>query len=126
MKQKKLKIKEDIRFRLSPDDDDHVFMIKSKSILECRGRHEVLGSDGTVIGLLEKDFRHPQASRVFRGFSCSNGLRESRRGAGGAPSTGRGGGGAGVRQGDAGRPHTGTCNMHETERRVVVGGTHRS
>ena len=32
VKQKKMKIKEDIRFRLSPDDGDHVFMIKSKSV----------------------------------------------------------------------------------------------
>jgi uncharacterized protein YxjI len=57
VKQKKLKIKEDIRFRLSPEDDEHVFMIKSKSVFEFRGRHEVLAADGTVIGLLEKDFR---------------------------------------------------------------------
>jgi uncharacterized protein YxjI len=57
VKQKKMKIKEDIRFRLSPDDDEHVFMIKSKSVFEFRGRHEVLDADGLVIGLLEKDFR---------------------------------------------------------------------
>jgi uncharacterized protein YxjI len=57
VKQKKLKIKEDIRFRLSPDDDDHVFMIKSKSVFEFRGRHEVLDANQTVIGILEKDFR---------------------------------------------------------------------
>jgi uncharacterized protein YxjI len=57
VKQKKLKIREDIRFRLSPDADDHVFMIKSKTVFEFRGRHEVLDPDGTVIGLLEKDFR---------------------------------------------------------------------
>lgn len=57
VKQKRLKIKEDIRFRLSPDDDQHLFMIKSKSVFEFRGRHEVLAADGTVIGLLEKDFR---------------------------------------------------------------------
>jgi uncharacterized protein YxjI len=56
VKQKKLKIKEDIRFRLSPDADEHVFMIKSKTVFEFRGRHEVLAADGTVIGLLEKDF----------------------------------------------------------------------
>jgi uncharacterized protein YxjI len=56
VKQKKLKIKEDIRFRLSADDDDHVFMIKSKSVFEFRGRHEVLDASGTVIGMLEKDF----------------------------------------------------------------------
>jgi uncharacterized protein YxjI len=56
VKQKKLKIKEDIRFRLSPDDESHVFMIKSKSVFEFRGRHEVLDADGQVIGLLEKAF----------------------------------------------------------------------
>jgi uncharacterized protein YxjI len=56
VKQKKMKIKEDIRFRLSPDDADHLFMIKSKSVFEFRGRHEVLDADGAVIGMLEKDF----------------------------------------------------------------------
>jgi uncharacterized protein YxjI len=56
VKQKKMKIREDIRFRLSPDDGDHLFMIKSKSVFEFRGRHEVLDADGAVIGMLEKDF----------------------------------------------------------------------
>jgi uncharacterized protein YxjI len=56
VKQKKLKIKEDIRFRVSPDDADHLFMIKSKSVFEFRGRHEVLDAGGAVIGMLEKDF----------------------------------------------------------------------
>ncbi|HSP71508.1 MAG TPA: hypothetical protein VLN26_04015 [Gaiellaceae bacterium] len=57
VKQKKMKIKEDIRFRVSPDVDEHLFMIKSKSVFEFRGRHEVLDADGAVIGMLEKDFR---------------------------------------------------------------------
>jgi uncharacterized protein YxjI len=56
VKQKRMKIKEDIRFRLSPDRDEHLFMIKSKSVFEFRGRHEVLDAQGTVIGMLEKDF----------------------------------------------------------------------
>jgi uncharacterized protein YxjI len=56
VKQKKLKIKEDIRFRTSPDDDAHLFMIKSKSVFEFRGRHEVRDANDQVIGLLEKDF----------------------------------------------------------------------
>jgi uncharacterized protein YxjI len=56
VKQKKLRIKEDIRFRLSPDAPDHVFMIKSKSVFEFRGRHDVLDADGTLIGTLEKSF----------------------------------------------------------------------
>ena len=57
VKQKKMKIREDIRFRASPEDDGHLFMIKSKSVYEFRGRHEVLDADGVLIGMLEKDFR---------------------------------------------------------------------
>jgi uncharacterized protein YxjI len=56
VKQKKLRIKEDIRFRVSPDVEEHAFMIKSKTVFEFRGRHEVLDADGQVLGLLEKDF----------------------------------------------------------------------
>jgi hypothetical protein len=56
VKQKKMKIKEDIRFRTSADADDHLFMIKSKSVFEFRGRHEVLDAHGAVIGMLEKNF----------------------------------------------------------------------
>src|SRR6478672_925671 len=56
VKQKRMKIKEDIRFRLSPEGEEHLFMIKSKSVFEFRGRHEVLDADGGVIGMLEKNF----------------------------------------------------------------------
>jgi uncharacterized protein YxjI len=56
VKQKKMKIKEDIRFRVSPDDETHLFMIKSKSVFEFRGRHDVLDAEGAVIGILEKSF----------------------------------------------------------------------
>jgi uncharacterized protein YxjI len=56
VKQKKMKIKEDIRFRLDPDAEDFLFMIKSKSVFEFRGRHEILDSAGAPIGMLEKVF----------------------------------------------------------------------
>ena len=56
VRQKRLKIKEDIRFRLSPDDERHLFMIKSKTVFEFRGRHEVLDDAAQPIGLLEKAF----------------------------------------------------------------------
>jgi uncharacterized protein YxjI len=56
VRQKRLKIKEDIRFRLSPEDERHLFMIKSKTVFEFRGRHEVLDDMGQPIGLLEKAF----------------------------------------------------------------------
>jgi uncharacterized protein YxjI len=79
VKQKKLKVKEDIRFRLSPDDEAYLFMIKSKSVFEFRGRHEVLDADGTVIGMLEKDFakslirshwhvRNASGEELFEGY----------------------------------------------------------
>ena len=56
VKQKKMKIREDIRFRLSPDDEAHVFMIKGKTVFEFRGRHDVLDAQENPIGLLEKTF----------------------------------------------------------------------
>jgi uncharacterized protein YxjI len=56
VKQKKLKIKEDIRFRTSPDGEAHAFMIKSKSVFEFRGRHDVLDATDQPIGMLEKVF----------------------------------------------------------------------
>jgi uncharacterized protein YxjI len=56
VKQKKMKIKEDIRFLVQPDDGPHLFMIKSKTVFEFAGRHEVLDADGAVLGTLEKNF----------------------------------------------------------------------
>ena len=56
VKQKRMSIREDIRFRLDPEAEPHLFMIKSKSMFEVRGRHEVLDPDGNVIGMLEKAF----------------------------------------------------------------------
>ncbi len=56
VKQKKLSIREDIRFRVDPDAEAYVFMIKAKTVFEFRGRHDVLDADGTPIGLLDKDF----------------------------------------------------------------------
>jgi uncharacterized protein YxjI len=56
VKQKKMKIKEDIRFRLDPDAEDYLFMIKSRSVFEFRGRHDVLDQSGQELGLLEKAF----------------------------------------------------------------------
>jgi uncharacterized protein YxjI len=82
VKQKKMKIKEDIRFRLSPDDQAFVFMIKSKSVFEFRGRHDVLDADGTVLGTLEKNFtkslirshwhvRNPAGEELFEAHETS-------------------------------------------------------
>ena len=57
VKQKKLKIREDIRFRTSQDDTaPHAFMIKARTVFEFRGRHDVLDAEDNPIGLLEKAF----------------------------------------------------------------------
>lgn len=82
VKQKKMRIKEDIRFRLSPDDGPHLFMIKAKSVFEFRGRHEVLDADDRVIGLIEKNFgrsllrshwhvRDPSGNELFEAHEAS-------------------------------------------------------
>ena len=56
VKQKRMKIKEDIRFRLGDGDGPHLFRIASKTVFEFRGRHEVLDDADQVIGTIEKDF----------------------------------------------------------------------
>jgi uncharacterized protein YxjI len=56
VKQKRMTIREDIRFRLDPDAEDYLFMIKSRTVFEFRGRHDVLDSSGQELGLLEKAF----------------------------------------------------------------------
>jgi uncharacterized protein YxjI len=56
VRQKRMKIKEDIRFRLDPEADAHLLMIKSKSVFEFRGRHEVLDAEERKLGMLEKAF----------------------------------------------------------------------
>jgi uncharacterized protein YxjI len=82
VKQKKLAIREDIRFRADPDSDAHLFMIKARTVFEFRGRHDVLDADGTPIGLLEKDFarslirshwhvRDPAGAELFESYEAS-------------------------------------------------------
>ena len=56
VKQKKMSIKEDIRFRLSADGQAHLFRIKSKTVFEFAGKHEVLDDADRTIGSLGKDF----------------------------------------------------------------------
>ena len=82
VKQKKLSIREDIRFRVDPDADAHLFMIKAKTVFEFRGRHDVLAADGSQIGVLEKDFarslirshwrvRDPAGTELFESHEAS-------------------------------------------------------
>ena len=56
VKQKRMKIKEDIRFRLGDGDGPHLFAIASRTVFEFRGRHDIRDDAGQVIGTLQKDF----------------------------------------------------------------------
>jgi len=57
VRQKKLKIKEDIRFRVPGEEEAHVFMIKARSVFEFAGKFDVLDANGEKIGDLGKDFK---------------------------------------------------------------------
>src|SRR5688572_17799113 len=83
VKQKKLKIREDIRFRTSENDDaPHVFMIKARTVFEFRGRHDVLDAEENPIGMLEKAFglsllrshwrvKAPEGNELFEAHEAS-------------------------------------------------------
>ena len=57
VRQKRMKIKEDIRFRVPGDEQGHVFMIKAKTVFEFAGRYDVLDERGEKIGDIAKDFK---------------------------------------------------------------------
>ena len=97
VRQKRLTIKEDIRFRLDPDADEHLFIIKSKTLFEFRGRHEVRDADDRVIGLLEKVFgrsllrshwriRDADGNELFEAYEASLTIALVRRFADALPS----------------------------------------
>jgi uncharacterized protein YxjI len=83
VKQKKLKIREDIRFRTTENDDaPHAFMIKARTVFEFRGRHDVLDAADQPIGLLEKVFglsllrshwrvKDPEGNELFEAHEAS-------------------------------------------------------
>jgi uncharacterized protein YxjI len=58
VRQKRMKIKEDIRFRTPAQGDDaHEFAIKAKTVFEFRGRFDVEDGSGQKIGSIAKDFK---------------------------------------------------------------------
>ena len=56
VRQKRLAIKEDIRFFRDEDESEELFRIKARSIVEIGGRYDVAEPDGTRIGVLQKVF----------------------------------------------------------------------
>jgi uncharacterized protein YxjI len=56
VRQKKLAIKEDIRFFADETEGEELFRIKARAVFEVRGRFDVTTPEGERIGLLEKVF----------------------------------------------------------------------
>jgi hypothetical protein len=56
VRQKKLAIKEDIRFFADESEAEELFRIKARQVFEVRGRYDVTTPDGQRIGTLEKVF----------------------------------------------------------------------
>jgi uncharacterized protein YxjI len=56
VRQKKLAIKEDIRFFADENESRELFRIKARSLMEFGGRYDVTTSEGEKVGVLEKVF----------------------------------------------------------------------
>jgi hypothetical protein len=56
IRQKKLAIKEDIRFFADETEAEELFRIKARAVFEVRGRFDLTTPEGERIGLLEKVF----------------------------------------------------------------------
>jgi uncharacterized protein YxjI len=56
VRQKKLAIKEDIRFFADETEAEELFRIKARAVFEVRGRFDITMPEGERIGLLEKVF----------------------------------------------------------------------
>ena len=56
VRQKKLAIKEDIRFYADEDEREELFRLKARKMMELAGRYDVLAPDGARHGVLQKVF----------------------------------------------------------------------
>ena len=56
VRQKRLAVREDIRFYADDEERDELFRLKARSITEFRGRYDVLDPAGDRIGVLQKVF----------------------------------------------------------------------
>jgi uncharacterized protein YxjI len=56
VRQKRMAIKEDVRFYADEDETQELFRIKARRILEVVGNYDVTGADGQKIGVLQKVF----------------------------------------------------------------------
>jgi uncharacterized protein YxjI len=66
VRQKKLAIKEDIRFFAHEDETEELFRLKARAVMEFSGRYDVTAPDGEKIGVLEKAFRKSLIRSTWR------------------------------------------------------------
>jgi uncharacterized protein YxjI len=69
VRQKKLAIKEDIRFFADESESEELFRIKARAVLELGGRYDVTAPDGESIGALEKVFGQSLLRSTWRVIS---------------------------------------------------------
>ena len=56
-RQKRMALREDIRFFADDSEQDELFRIKARSMMDIGGRYDVVAADGTPVGALVKQFR---------------------------------------------------------------------
>lgn len=66
VRQKRMALKEDIRFFADDSESQELFRIKARSIIEIGGRYDVTTPDGARIGVLEKAFRESLLRSTWR------------------------------------------------------------
>ena len=66
VRQKKLAIKEDIRFFAREDETEELFRLKARAVMEIGGRYDLTAPDGEKIGVLEKAFRKSLVRSTWR------------------------------------------------------------
>jgi hypothetical protein len=66
VRQKRMALKEDIRFFADDSETQELFRIKARSMIEIGGRYDVTTPDGARIGVLEKAFRQSLLRSTWR------------------------------------------------------------
>lgn len=73
VRQKKLAIKEDIRFFADESESVELFRIKARAVLELGGRYDVTTADGERLGALEKVFGKSLLRSTWRVIGADDG-----------------------------------------------------
>jgi uncharacterized protein YxjI len=66
VRQKRMALKEDIRFFADESERDELFRIKARQMLDVRGRYDVTDAGGDAIGVLEKVFGRSLVRSTWR------------------------------------------------------------